>query len=548
MKLYTNKYTSLLAILVFSLSLYNKSSAQFPSWGAVGSGTNGVVNSIIEFNNNLIVAGSFTTPGRNIAKYNGSAWSSLGTGTNDTIFDLAIYNNKLIAVGSFDSAGGVICNRIAEWDGATWSPLGLGANNTIHSVDSAGTYLRIGGRFTTAGGVNCSRVARWQGSSWSAMGLGVNGNVYALEQFGNELIIGGAFTMAGAVTANRIVRFNLTSGAYTALGTGIDSNSVYALSAFQDNIYVGGNFTTIGGITVNRFARWTGTNWFAIGNGINGTVKTLDSLGPYFMGIGGSFTSADGVSANNIVGYGGSSFGPFGSGLTGGTPSVNAIIGWRGITVAAGLFTNPPSNIARWGLLPGAPELILPLEGATGLSVTPTFTWAQYAGMYAFRIQVARDANFLNIVSGDSNLTLPQFQVSASTPLLDNTIYFWRVQASNGFGNGPYSLIRFFTTGFVGIVNNNEIPEKFKLYQNFPNPFNPVTKIKFDLPLIYGNANLKLSVYNINGEKVAELLNTDYTAGKWEMDFDGKNLASGVYLYKIEAGPYVQTNKMILIK
>jgi hypothetical protein len=168
--------------------------------------------------------------------------------------------------------------------------------------------------------------------------------------------------------------------------------------------------------------------------------------------------------------------------------------------------------------------------------------------MYSFTIQIARDANFLNIASGDSNLMVTQFTVPSSNPLLNLTTYFWRVRAVNGLGNGPFSLIRFFSTGFLGVVNNNEIPLRFNLYQNYPNPFNPVTKIKFDLPIVKGDAVLKLNIYSMNGEKVAELLNTDYSPGKWEMTFDAANLASGIYFCKIEAGPFTQTNKMVLLK
>lgn len=547
MKNITNLFSSIFTVLVTLLFLDSNIYAQFPAWGTIGSGTNGVVKDVIEFNNDLIVAGSFTTPGKNIAKYNGSRWDSLGTGTNDTVFALLKYNNTLIVVGAFTTAGGITCNRIARWNGSTWSPLGLGANGTIYAADSAGGFLTIGGNFTVVAGVNCNHLARWQGTSWSAMGSGVNDNVFAFEQFGSELIIGGSFTMAGTDTAKRIVSFNFDSLAYDPLGTGIDSGSVYALRGFLNSVYVGGDFTKIGGITVNRFAEWTGSNWNAIGNGINGTVRTLDSLGPFFLGIGGTFSNANGTGANNIVAYGGSSsFSPFGGGLSGGTsPSVNSIISWRGVTVAGGSFT---SNVARWGLLPVAPELILPLDTAVGISVTPLFTWGQFAGMYAFRIQVARDPNFLNMALTDSNLLVPEYQVSGANPLQNLTIYFWRVNASNGFGNGPFSLIRFFTTGMIGIVNQNEIPDNFKLYQNFPNPFNPFTKIRFDLPRGHTDGNLKLHIFNVNGEQVTELIRTNYVAGKWELTFDASNLASGIYFYKIEAGPFVETKKMILIK
>lgn len=534
-------------ILIFSC---NNLFAQFPSWSSVTPGANGPVYSVIEFNGELIAAGFFTSPGRNIARYNGTKWDTLGSGLNDTIFALAVYNNKLIAAGSFDTAGGVVCNNIAEWNGTSWAPLGLGTNNTIFTADTSGTSLFIGGRFTTAGGDSCSRVARWEDSTWSPLGVGVNGNVYAFERIGSGLFIGGSFTMSGTDTAKRIVRFDLDSSVYTPLGTGIDSGSVYALSRFQGMLYAGGDFRTIDGDTVNRIAMWNDTSWLPVGTGINGTVRTFEAFGDGLLAIGGSFTNAGGVGANNIVACGGpSSFAPFGGGL-GGTvtnPGVYDIMGWRAVTIAGGWFAN--INIARWGLLPLAPELISPEEAENNVSVTPLFTWQGGGWMYSFNIQVARDANFLNISQADSNMLVTEFQVQDTSALLELTTYFWRVRASNGLGNGPYSLIRFFvTTSLLGTVNTGEIPDKFNLYQNFPNPFNPVTKIKFDLPRISGNSSLRVEVYSITGELVRELLNTDYAPGRWELEFDASQLASGIYFYKISASQFTQTRKMILIK
>lgn len=548
MKLITSRLFGFLAIFIYSLFSGNNIFAQFPSWGAISSGANGVVNSVIVFKGDLIAAGSFTTPGRNIAKYNGTRWDTLSLGMNDTVFALAIYNNKLIAVGAFDTAGGVVCHKIAQWNDSAWSPLGTGADSTIYAVDTSGPFLIIGGKFTTVGGVSCNRLAVWQGIVWTALGQGVNGSVYALIPYNGGLVIGGAFTMAGTDTAKKIVRFD-SAGVYHSMGPGIDSGNVYAIREFLGDLYAGGNFLTIGGDTVKHIALWNDTAWSQVGTGINGTVKTMDEIQLGLLVIGGSFTNVNGTNANNIVAYGGSlSFAPYGGGLTGGTPVVNKVTMWRGVTFAGGLFTSPNRNIARWGLLPLAPPLILPLEGESGTSLTPLFTWTQGQWMYSFNIQIARDANFLNITLADSNLMLPEFQVPPSTPLLNAVTYFWRVRAANGVGNGPYSLIRFFSTGIVGMIINNEIPLTFNLYQNYPNPFNPVTKIKFDLPYVKGNADLRVNIFNVNGQKVAELLNTQYIAGKWELSFDASNLASGIYFYKISTSHFTETRKMILLK
>lgn len=89
------------------------------------------------------------------------------------------------------------------------------------------------------------------------------------------------------------------------------------------------------------------------------------------------------------------------------------------------------------------------------------------------------------------------------------------------------------------------IPAEFSLKQNYPNPFNPSTKIGFTLP---SESNVKISIYNLIGQKVAEVVNSKFTAGNHSIDFNGSNLSSGIYLYKIEAGSFSSVKKMQLIK
>jgi flagellar hook assembly protein FlgD len=98
-----------------------------------------------------------------------------------------------------------------------------------------------------------------------------------------------------------------------------------------------------------------------------------------------------------------------------------------------------------------------------------------------------------------------------------------------------------FTQGKV----NKIVPKEFKLSQNYPNPFNPTTTIEYALPQ---NAKVVIKVYDILGRLVKELVNEYKEAGYYKVKFDGTNLASGVYLYRIESGTYVQTKKMVLVK
>ncbi|MBK8944861.1 MAG: T9SS type A sorting domain-containing protein [Ignavibacteriae bacterium] len=103
-----------------------------------------------------------------------------------------------------------------------------------------------------------------------------------------------------------------------------------------------------------------------------------------------------------------------------------------------------------------------------------------------------------------------------------------------------------FNTDFLSDISDDEkIPNKFELSQNYPNPFNPTTNINFSIPK---EGKVKISIYNILGQKISDLVNQSMKAGKYETTFNGSNLASGIYIYRIEAANFVQSKKMMLLK
>ena len=107
-------------------------------------------------------------------------------------------------------------------------------------------------------------------------------------------------------------------------------------------------------------------------------------------------------------------------------------------------------------------------------------------------------------------------------------------------------ILRTVTGGVTGIspIGNNT-PESFNLYQNYPNPFNPATNLKFDIPK---SGNVRISVYDITGKLVTELLNQNLSPGTYETNWNAKGYASGVYFYSMEAEGFKETRKMLLIK
>lgn len=123
-----------------------------------------------------------------------------------------------------------------------------------------------------------------------------------------------------------------------------------------------------------------------------------------------------------------------------------------------------------------------------------------------------------------------------SVPKLPAQKTFYRLKQLDFDGTFEYSS---------SVEVDGVTPTEFSLKQNYPNPFNPSTSIRFTIPT---ESNVKISVYNLIGQKVAEVVNSKFSAGNHSVDFNSSNLSSGIYLYKIEAGSFTSVKKMQLMK
>ena len=135
----------------------------------------------------------------------------------------------------------------------------------------------------------------------------------------------------------------------------------------------------------------------------------------------------------------------------------------------------------------------------------------------------------------DQIVIFPDFDLTGRTQ--DNICYF--------------DNISFSPSNSVGVDNRNEtFLQGFAIEQNFPNPFNPVTTLRYNLP---ENGNVNITIYGMLGKKVKTLINQTQDAGYrsviWDATNDyGKPVSAGIYLYQIQAGEYIQTKKMVLLK
>ena len=141
----------------------------------------------------------------------------------------------------------------------------------------------------------------------------------------------------------------------------------------------------------------------------------------------------------------------------------------------------------------------------------------------------------IGFVQGSGNSSSPKDYFFEDKKPYGGSKFIYRLKQIDNNGKFEYS----------DEVEIELLPDESKLFQNYPNPFNPVTNIKFALSKA---AKITLEVYNILGEKVATLLNEDKEAGFFEVKFDGSGLSSGIYIFRLTAGDFVQTKRMNLIK
>jgi hypothetical protein len=145
----------------------------------------------------------------------------------------------------------------------------------------------------------------------------------------------------------------------------------------------------------------------------------------------------------------------------------------------------------------------------------------------------------------DINTSAEMFAIEAKNITADS-VDIWCVGSTGGGAGYTGKLYKTRAGIITGITSTGEIvPADFKLNQNFPNPFNPSTTISFSIPQA---EHVKLSVYDLSGREVSLLLDKFLNAGNYRINWSALNVSSGIYFYKLEAGGFSETKKMIFIK
>jgi hypothetical protein len=189
-----------------------------------------------------------------------------------------------------------------------------------------------------------------------------------------------------------------------------------------------------------------------------------------------------------------------------------------------------------------APSLVSPSDGIVGQSKKLTLKWRAVSGAASYQVQVAKNVNFSPTERDISGIKDTSVVVSGLDSL---ATYYWQVKATNSCGTtSNWSNIRRFTVP-VNERTGTTMPTEFSLTQNYPNPFNPATTIRYALPKA---VHVKLTIFDPLGKEIETIVSKTQAAGEYEIQWNPSHLTSGVYLYRLQAGEFVETRKMVLMR
>lgn len=392
---------------------------------------------------------------------------------------------------------------------------------------------------------------------------GTGSHIYSIKQTTDGgYVLAGEHTPTGTGNYDMyIVKLN-SSGTIewtrTVIGTGYDmANSViqtidgsYILAGYTNSYGAGGNDMYIAKLNSIGVLQWSKT---VGGTGDEQALYVVNSNDGGFITAGYTASFGSGGKDIFIVKFDaagntcGNTTSPAVTSGTSGTATNPAFT----VVTQNPTVTTPTPTLGSGGILtticstapPLPPSLVSPPNNSFNQLTTVRFIWNKSIGTLTYRLQVAQDSLFTNMIVNDSTLTDSTIVV---TNLMVNRYYWWRVNARNSYGTSPFSAVWKTGTFLVGIQQiGTDIPKEFRLFNNYPNPFNPATNIRLAIPV---KGDISFSVYDITGKGILVLDKKMVNPGTYEIRFDGSNCSSGIYFYRLVSGNFSAAKKMVLIK
>ncbi len=429
----------------------------------------------------------------------------------------------------------------------TWEYFGTDFPSRVRAIATQDDDVYLGGDFrNVAGNDDMSFVTRWDGSDFHSLGRGVNARVYAVETAGSNVFVTGRITEAynsdgTTVEVAGIARWD--GSEWHALGSGIDGpNSTvgYALEAHDNTVFVGGDITSAGDIDVNNIAAWDNSTetWANVGSGLDGLVSALVyNEDEDVLYAGGDFdsTSAD-LRVNNIAMWNASTWSEMNGGFPEPIHSLSLSETWLWAGGGSGAAVLSRWDGSAWedmdsgfdGYISAA---LAPDDDA--LVVSGPFSSA--GGVPAQRLAMNREGEWSELGTLDE-------------AAIDIELYGDRMVIAGDFQEVNAAVSHFlvvFTPPDATATQSEELPPSFALLSNYPNPFNPTTTIHYSLSEA---GFVTLVVTDLLGRQVAEIVSRPKAAGEHSVRFDARAFPSGTYYYTVHQNGRTITRSMILAK
>jgi len=564
------------------------------------SGTNVGIYSFVEFGGNLFAGTNGASIFRTV-NY-GTNWVQMTGGTmglTQTVFCLGAVGTTKIIAGTYQNG--------FFWsldNGTTWNPQNTGLpaapNNTIYNITTIGSNI-----FVPSFGNVIYMATNATTLSWTATtstGL-FNKNIYSIYSIGSSLYAGswgagvfisnnnaaswtrsnnglkdivmGCLSVSGttlfAGTIGNGVFFSTNNGDNwsQADNTGLGEPSILCIMPYSTNIFAGTNDGIY--LSGNNGVTWTasstgipastqinclisvGTNMFA-GSQNNNVYKSTNN-GATWTSLGapgsGPVTSFSSIGVNIFLGCIG---GGVWYSLNGGTSWTHSLTGMTNLNVHS-------LNIM------GTTNIFAGTERGVFLSTNTGANWNRISnrsnGMDSVLTVYSIVNDGTNVIAGTFNGVYLTSDMGATwqkknqglgadtafTSLLiyNNSVLagVWPMLPNNGLVS-PLVWKRTIANISIDVKNiSSNIPDKFNLMQNYPNPFNPTTTIKWSIKT---GAFVTLKIFDATGQEIGTYVNQKLDAGVYEANINASNLSSGVYFYRLQAGNFTDTKKMILIK
>ncbi|MFZ1978748.1 MAG: T9SS type A sorting domain-containing protein [Bacteroidota bacterium] len=530
---------------------------------------------------------------------NGTSWSAVNNGLKASpVFAFAVSPNgtgdkNLFAAGD----SGVF---LSTDHGTSWTAVNNGLPK--YSIHALAAYPNGAGGMNLFAGTNGSGIFRStdNGTSWTQVNAGLtNGTVYSFSIFSSSDGTGSTNILAGTDGG---VFLSADNGlTWSSFNSGFSKNSSLSVPAlaFSDSNLIAGTYG--GGVSSSTDG---GTIWK--GESVGLTTSNIPCLfvshSNYFAGTGnGVFLSINNGASwnqmnNGLIDNGVNSFAASGINLFAGTG--NGVFRSSNNGASWSQVNNGLLNISVYSLAVEDTNLFAGTSGGVFLSTDNGSSWSAastglngngvsvfavsgkniFAGTYYGGVFLSTNngTSWSAVDSGLISSPINAFAVSGTNIFLGDNAGFVFLSTNNGTSwsaiNGGLgglvvgtisSLVVTQTTLFAGTdagvwslplsdiitsvpaKGSASLPTYFKLDQNYPNPFNPSTTISFSIPQ---HSFVSLKVFDLMGREISTIVSGDLQAGSYSRCWNAKGFSSGVYFYRLQAGTYTQTKRLVLLK